>query len=114
MYAFVACLFVRMFVLPYAPSAIQDDLYKRANTFEGEFPYKIDTTDGYQGTAPIKSYPPNHFGLYDVSGNAWEWVDSFYGPQDAQLARLPPEQYVPGQMPEIHVVQKGGSFLGHR
>ncbi len=40
-----------------------------ANTFQGEFPYKNSKADGYAGTAPVKMFPPNKYGLYDVAGN---------------------------------------------
>lgn len=38
-------------------------------------------TDGYSGTAPVGSYPPNDHDLYDISGNVWEWVSDWYHPE---------------------------------
>jgi formylglycine-generating enzyme len=49
-----------------------------ANTWQGEFPWQNLKTDGFEGTSPVKSFPPNGHGLFDMAGNVWEWTsDSF-------------------------------------
>jgi len=49
-----------------------------ANTWQGEFPWQNLKLDGYEGTSPVASFPPNGYGLYDVTGNVWEWTTDFF------------------------------------
>jgi formylglycine-generating enzyme required for sulfatase activity len=61
-----------------------DVTHDYANIWQGDFPYHNTKADGRKGTSPVKSYPPNGYGLYDMAGNVWEWCADWY---DAQLYR---------------------------
>ena len=49
-----------------------------ANTWQGEFPWQNLELDGYEGTSPVGSFPPNGYGLFDMAGNVWEWTTDFF------------------------------------
>lgn len=91
-----------------------------ANTFQGAFPSNNTGDDGFLGSSPVKSFPPNDYGLYDVIGNCWEWTSDFYDVNYYQdLARsglainpIGAKQSVDPTDPySIKHVTRGGSFL---
>jgi formylglycine-generating enzyme len=92
-----------------------------ANTYQGKFPIKDDGTDGFSGIAPVAQFPANTYGLYDISGNVWEWCSDWYRPDYyAGLARLgkvarnptgPDTPFDPAEPTEKKRVHRGGSFL---
>lgn len=86
------------------------------NIWQGEFPVRDTMEDGFGSTAPVKSYPPNDYGLYDMSGNVWEWCADYYHPEYYSVSskRNPtgPEFSFDPQEPDIiKRVQRGGSFM---
>ena len=95
------------------------NLSKYANTWEGTFPKNNIKIDGFESTSPVKSYPPNNYGLYDMSGNVWEWCSDLYNynyystlsniiadnPKGPEISFDPNEPYS-----EKRVI-RGGSYL---
>ena len=96
-----------------------------ANTWQGEFPWENLMLDHYERTSPVKRFPPNGYGLFDMTGNVWEWTVDFFAPRQADDTAHPcctprnprvasPDQSYDRAAPGAHIprrVIKGGSHL---
>jgi len=80
------------------------------NIWQGRFPQEDTAEDGYAGTAPVKSFRANGHGLYNVSGNVWEWVQDWFSPNWHQTG---PRENPQGPESGSNRVIRGGSFLCH-
>jgi formylglycine-generating enzyme required for sulfatase activity len=81
----------------------------RCNIWQGQFPVTNSLDDGHLGTAPVKHYPPNGFGLYEMVGNVWEWTTDRWGTQHSTGRLVDP----PGPKEGDDRVRRGGSYLCH-
>jgi len=82
----------------------------RCNIWQGRFPEEDTGADGYTGTAPARSFPSNPFGLYNMMGNAWDWVTDWFDPRYPKDA---PTNNPLGPAGGSERVIRGGSFLCH-
>jgi formylglycine-generating enzyme len=81
------------------------------NTFQGDFPARNSGEDGFIGTAPVDAFKPNGFGMYNMTGNVWEWVNDRFGhlPVSGRLPAVDPTGAAEGYAR----TQRGGSYLCH-
>lgn len=93
-----------------------DPAHPQVNSWQGDFPTKNLNTDGYLTTSPIGAFKPNSLGLFDISGNVWEWCADWYRPDAyANSARVDPKgpssSFDPDEPDQQKRVLRGGSFL---
>lgn len=97
-----------------------DDEHIFANLWQGEFPHRNTAKDGFVRTAPVKTFPANGYGLFDMAGNVWEWCHDYYR-ADLYLRRAgnnvvtnpqgPSDCFDPRNPYGESRSQRGGSFL---
>lgn len=77
-----------------------------ANTWQGRYPLRNTTADGYRYTSPVGAFGETALGLQDMSGNVWEWTASWMRPYDERHTPFSPTE-------RSERVQRGGSFICH-
>ncbi|MFB7160979.1 formylglycine-generating enzyme family protein [Streptomyces sp. NPDC056242] len=95
---------------PWGDELDPDGMY-RCNIWRGTFPSKNTAADGYRGTAPVDAFEPNGHGLYNLSGNVWEWCADWWT-TDHPAAR--PLMDPRGSATGTDKVIRGGSHMCHR
>ncbi len=80
----------------------------RMNVWQGSFPRLNTRADGYDGTCPVDAFPPNGYGLYNMTGNTWEWCADWFA-RTFEARRANPR----GPQAGTHKVVRGGSYLSH-
>jgi len=94
------------------------DTKQQANIWQGQFPNRNTLKDGFERTAPVMSFAPNNFGLYDMAGNVWEWCSDWFDEQlypkrasgGVVVDPTGPET-PPGPAYSARRTERGGSFL---
>jgi formylglycine-generating enzyme len=105
-------------IYPWGNEAIDTGTVK-ANTWQGEFPYKNSLRDKYYYTSPVKSFAANGYGLYDMAGNVWEWASDWYhanyyetfDKKTATNPQGPTKSFDPVEPYAQKKVLRGGSYL---
>jgi formylglycine-generating enzyme required for sulfatase activity len=78
-----------------------------ANTWQGSFPWQNLLMDAHEWTAPVGTFPPNGYGLYDMAGNVWQWTTDWYEDQASPVKSC----CTATKGSPKRKVMKGGSYL---
>lgn len=106
-------------IYPWGNEAIEEGKPK-ANSWQGAFPQQNTAIDGFEKAAPVKSFAPNRYSLFDMAGNVWEWCADYYSydyyqtlQQEGAAAnpKGPQKSFDPDEPYAVKRVMRGGSFL---
>lgn len=89
---------------------LEPDGTHRMNVWQGRFPGRNTMADGFYGTAPVDAFPPNGYGLYNMTGNVWEWCRDWFDPA---YYRHSPVRNPTGPRRGSVRTMRGGSYLCH-
>lgn len=90
---------------------LKPDTEHKCNIWQGKFPVKNNASDGYEGTCPVDAFEPNGYGIYNVSGNVWEWCFDWFNPYyHSETSTLNPVGNKQGNSRSM----RGGSYLCHK
>lgn len=96
-------------MFPWGDREPDDDNFQPCNIWQGNFPHFNTEADGFSATAPVNSFEPNGFGLYNMVGNTWEWTSNPYTARSQHAKARKHAAKMKGSM-----VLKGGSFMCHK
>ena len=95
---------------PWGEELMPEGVHK-CNIWQGDFPNLNTLADGFDGTAPVESFEPNGYGIYETSGNVWEWCSDWFS-RTAHVGG--PRKDPQGARRGVAKVTKGGSYLCHQ
>ena len=95
-------------IFPWGDELPNETDFLPCNIWQGQFPNYNSAADGYSGTAPVTSFTPNGYGLYNMVGNVWEWTSSSFKVRSLKKAIKAAHQGKQG-----YKIVKGGSFMCH-
>ncbi|WP_371400419.1 formylglycine-generating enzyme family protein [Kribbella sp. NBC_00662] len=93
---------------PWGDELLDDEW--RCNIWQGDFPRANTEEDGFLTTAPVRTFEPNGFGLWQMVGNVWEWCGDWFGPR---YYKFSPTEDPHGPSLGAARVIRGGSYLCH-
>lgn len=96
-------------MFPWGDAEPDDHQFTPCNIWQGDFPRNNTAQDGYAATAPVRTFEPNGYGLYNLCGNVWEWTAQSFKIRSRESAARAFGKQMRGTK-----VLKGGSFLCHR
>lgn len=96
-------------LFPWGNQEPDDDNFQPCNIWQGTFPSENSGADGYAATAPVKSFSPNQYGLYNMCGNVWEWTSGRFRLSGRSAESKQHAKHFKGTK-----ILKGGSYLCHK